>query len=221
MLNILLVESALELIPQRLWEHPEIKRYCKRFNKSKKKVLLDISYHFHAMHKLENWEKRGRPDIVHISLLNALESPLNKKGLLRIWVHTINDEIIEVKPETRIPRNYERFKGVIEDLLFFGQVPPNKKEWLMRILDIDLKEFLKRFDEKILLETDGKNISPRDFALYLKKFDNPIILIGGFQKGKVSENIRELCNEVYKISTFPLMTLVVVYEIIANYENVI
>ena len=56
--------------------------------------------------KLNNWRKRGRPDIVHLCLLEALESPLNKNKILSVYVHTYDNKIIYINPEVRLPRNY-------------------------------------------------------------------------------------------------------------------
>ena len=125
MLNILLVYSALETIPKEIWDHPQIKEYCKKRKRKPSECLLDINYHKKAMKKLEEWWMRGRPDIIHFCLLIALDSILNKEGKLRIFVHTRNNEIIYIKPETRIPRNYFRFKGLIEQL-FIKKYVPNK-----------------------------------------------------------------------------------------------
>jgi rRNA small subunit pseudouridine methyltransferase Nep1 len=76
------------------------------------------------MKKLEESEKRGRLDIVHFALLEALGSPLNREGLLQTYVHTINDYVITVNPETRLPRNYNRFVGLMEQLFESYRVPP-------------------------------------------------------------------------------------------------
>ncbi len=58
--------------------------------------ILDRSYHHAAMKDIADSEKRGRPDIAHLCLLEALGSPLNKEGLLRTYVHTYNDYVISV-----------------------------------------------------------------------------------------------------------------------------
>ncbi|RLG20801.1 hypothetical protein DRN72_04605 [Methanosarcinales archaeon] len=57
-------------------------------------TLLDSSYHHKAMRMLENPDKRGRPDIVHFCLLEALGSPLNVDGKLSTVVHTYDGKII-------------------------------------------------------------------------------------------------------------------------------
>jgi hypothetical protein len=64
------------------------------------------------MTNLSEGRRRGRPDMTHLFLLTALESIANKQGTVKLIIHTRNDEMITVHPETRIMRNYERFLGL-------------------------------------------------------------------------------------------------------------
>lgn len=43
-----------------------------------------------------------RPDIVHRCLVTLQDSPLNKAGLLRVYVHTIDNVLIEIDPSCRV-----------------------------------------------------------------------------------------------------------------------
>ncbi|MEM2715900.1 MAG: 16S rRNA methyltransferase, partial [Candidatus Thermoplasmatota archaeon] len=70
--------------------------------------ILDSSIHYPYMKKMKDWQRRGRPDIIHMCLLIALESILNKEKMLRIYIHTRNDEIIYINPDTRMVKNYNR-----------------------------------------------------------------------------------------------------------------
>lgn len=42
-----------------------------------------------------------------------LDSPLNRAGLLQVYIHTEKNVLIEVNPQTRIPRTYSRFAGLM------------------------------------------------------------------------------------------------------------
>ena len=50
-------------------------------------------------------------------LLMLLDSPLNKAGLLQVYIHTAKNVLIEVNPQTRIPRIYSRFCGLMGNLM--------------------------------------------------------------------------------------------------------
>lgn len=45
-----------------------------------------------------------------------LDSPLNKAGLLQVYIHTAKNVLIEVHPQTRIPRVFSRFCGLMGKL---------------------------------------------------------------------------------------------------------
>ena len=90
-IRLILAESSIELVPRDIIGHPSVLKTAKRRGKKPTEILLDISLHYHAMKKLRDRHKRGRPDIVHVSLLEALSSPLNLEGKLEVIVHTISD----------------------------------------------------------------------------------------------------------------------------------
>ena len=59
----------------------------------------------------------ARPDITHQCLLMLLDSPLNRAGKLQVYIHTERNVLIEVSPSTRIPRTFDRFCGLMVQLL--------------------------------------------------------------------------------------------------------
>lgn len=50
-------------------------------------------------------------------LLTLLDSPLNKAGLLQVYIHTAKGVLIEVNPHVRIPRTFKRFSGLMGKLI--------------------------------------------------------------------------------------------------------
>jgi rRNA small subunit pseudouridine methyltransferase Nep1 len=77
-INIILLEAGIELVPKEIVNHPSVVKNAKRRKKKPEDTLLDISLHYHAMKKLENVHKRGRPDIIHQALLIMLTDPMIK-----------------------------------------------------------------------------------------------------------------------------------------------
>ena len=109
-LTIILVECGLELIPEEIKKHPAVQKNIRGASISS--LLLDNALHHSAMVKLKDVGKRGRPDITHSCLLNALGSPLNKSNNLKLYIHTWSNKIFEINPQIKIARNYNRFKGL-------------------------------------------------------------------------------------------------------------
>lgn len=216
-INVVLAKSALELIPKEIVDHPVIKKWAERRKKRPEKMLLDISYHYAAMKKLKDWDKRGRPDIVHITLLNLLGSPLNEEGFLQTFVHTINDYLITINPETNLPRNYLRFLGLIEQLFEIGKVPP-KGKWLMKMERKNIKELIEEIKPTttIILTEKGKKMQLEELGNKIIREENPLIVIGGFQRGEFSEEDFKLASERISIYKKSLDTWVVASMIVCE-----
>jgi len=210
MINIVLAESALETVPAEIADHPSVKRPAERKGKDPTNTLLDISYHYTAMKDLKDWDRRGRPDITYVTLLTLLESPLNKEGRLSIYVHTVKDFIISVDPEVKLPRNYTRFEGLMEQLFEVFKVPPKGKP-LMTLKRGTLRDLIRVVgpSSTFFLTEDGRKAKIESFAKKVVKEDRPLIVIGGFQRGEFSKENLELADERVSVYKEPLDTWVV------------
>jgi rRNA small subunit pseudouridine methyltransferase Nep1 len=155
LLILVLAEAALETVPKDLWSHPAVKRHSKRQRKPPEQLLLDRSLHHSAMRRLEDNLKRGRPDITHFALLEALGSPLNKEGLLQTYVHTNKDYAITVNPTARLPRNYNRFIGLMEQL-FHQRKVPSTGETLLKLEHKTLQTLLAEAEADYILAFSRK-----------------------------------------------------------------
>jgi rRNA small subunit pseudouridine methyltransferase Nep1 len=224
-LTLALVESALQLIPEQIQVHPQIKEYAKRRRKSPEEVLLDRGLHNAAMQRLARTryklpvERMGRPDIVHSTLLQVLETPLNWEGQLRTLVHTQEDLVISIDPKVRLPKNYVRFVGLIEQLFAEGQVPKNGKP-LLRLEKMPLHRLVDRLaPSKVLaLTTLGKPKLLREVVQYASGFKDPMVFVGGFPRGHFTEGTRKLASETFKVDKQSLDAWVVAGRFVYDFE---
>ena len=206
MMHLILADSELELVPEEIAGHPAVRKHGSR--------ILDSSLHHSAMKGLKDGYRRGRPDIVHISLLVALESILNREGMLRVYVHTRNDEVIYIKPETRMIKNYDRFKGLMQQLLMKGKIPPDG-ETLMEVRKENIVKLLEKLPGKrLLFSTEGKR---RIMSEVMN--ENIICIVGGFPHGDFISPVYDLVDEVVSIYSEMLPAWSVVMEAIVAYEN--
>ncbi|MGC8497367.1 MAG: 16S rRNA methyltransferase [Thermoplasmata archaeon] len=215
MLTIILADSELETIPPEIWKDPAIVKYSRAKQKNPGNLLLDASYHHTAIKKIdpENVNRRGRPDIVHMFLLIGLESILNKEKMLRLYVHTRGDYVISVDPETRIPKNYNRFVGLMESLFLNKQVPDSKNP-LLKLEKCSLPELTKKLGiSPIIMHPDAAEARLSDLLN-----EDSAVIIGGFSEGDYRSDIRSIKN---KCSIYPkeLVGWVVEMEVIVNYER--
>ena len=216
MLHLVIADAELELVPEEIADHPAVVNYARRRGKKPNEVILDSSYHHSALKKLKDGERRGRPDIVHICLLNALESIANKEGRLRVYVHTRNDEVIYIKPETRLPRNYNRFLGLMESLFKNRAVPKDLE--LLRLEEKSLGELVGEInpDKVFIMHEEGELVKPGDFGRKLAELENPLVIVGGFPHGDFRSKVRGKRVSLYRE---PLMAWTIVNEIIVNLES--
>ncbi|MBN1216023.1 MAG: 16S rRNA methyltransferase [Candidatus Lokiarchaeota archaeon] len=214
-LTIILVECGLELIPKSIENAPAVKKNLSANNFSSQ--LLDNALHHSAMKNLKDNEKRGRPDILHLCLLNALGSSLNKSGRLKLFFHTINNKIFKVNSEIRIPKNYNRFKGLMAKLLIKNKIESNTIPLISPVVG-DLNDLIKQqISSKIIILTHkGKLI--REYQELFKSNENYVIIVGGFQKSSFSDDILKISDNLLSISDKSLHSWIIISKIITYYE---
>ena len=204
-LILVIVEAAVELVPEEIRGHPSVRAEARRRGKRVDEILLDRSYHHAAMKDLpENW-KRGRPDITHFTLLEALGSPLNRLGLLETYVQLRDGHIIWINPETRLPRVYERFKGLIEKLYREPVVEADDKI-LLKMERKTLKDLINELkpDLKILLSEDGEEIGWKELGGLITSHRKPMVMIGGFPRGDFDPETKKHADKIFRIWPTPL-----------------
>jgi len=224
-LTLVLVESALQLVPAEAQAHAQIREYAKRRQKSPREVLLDRAFHNAAMQRLARTrykiptEKMGRPDIIHNTLLQVLETPLNWEGYLRTYIHTQDDYVITVNPKVRLPKNYVRFVGLVEQLFAEGQVP-SRGEPLLSIQKAPLEQILRKLKPtKVLaLSRLGKPKILREVALYASGFKDPLLFVGGFPRGHFSDTTRQLLDEMFSVDTRSLDAWIAAGRFVYDFE---
>jgi len=220
MFTIILVESSLELIPKELSNHQSVLAYSKKFKKNIPNTLLDNSWHFGAMKGLENEIKRGRPDIIHLVLLSICTSPAFYKNKLRVFVHTINDEIISINNNTRLPKSYHRFQGLMEKLFLTKKIE-SETEILMEMKNSTLPKLISKIkpDKIIGLTTEGQKTTFE--KLIQQTSDDSCILIGGFQKGHFSKETQKIIEKSFSIHNSSLEAHLVASRLVYEYEKTI
>ncbi len=219
-LLLIFVESSISTPPSTIVDHPAIAKYAKKRGKDPKFIILDMSYHYAAIKKLPDMNKRGRPDIVHISLLEVMGSPLNKMGKLRVWVHTVDDYVIHIDPTTRLPRNYIRFVGLLEQLFEVGKVPPDAEKPLLRLEKKRLEALLQELKPTrvFLMSEKGKRVRFKEVCEAIVREERPAVLIGGFQSGDFREEVYKLADAVYSVWDEALEAWVVASHIVTITE---
>ena len=227
MLHMILLDCALELMPREISSLKQIQKHATRRGKKPTELLLDQTHHGQSMTKLSRSERRGRPDITFLSLLSILETPLCKEGLLSVHLHLQDGRIVEVRQDVRLPRNYDRFAGLMEQLLLKGRVPP-QGEALLKINESSLEDLILKlklkagsYNAKTLLAVEGGlqttveslgNLLPQDSSI-------PVIVgVGAFPHGPFPDEIVSLFETHLELDREVMMAWHVCAELVWIYS---
>ena len=224
-LTLVFVEAAMQIVPEEIRSHPQIRRYASKRGKSRDEVLLDRAFHHSAMKQLSRtsrrWipEKMGRPDIVHNALLQVLETPLNWENRLKVRIHTQDGRLISINPNIRLPKNYTRFIGLVEQLFSENRVPLDG-EPLISVEEKSLEQFVAELaPSKVVGFTRiGKPELLRNVANSTAKATDPMIFIGAFPRGHFTENTNRLMNETYSVDNHSLDAWIVAGRFVYDFE---
>jgi rRNA small subunit pseudouridine methyltransferase Nep1 len=133
--------------------------------------------------------------------------------------------MVQVNPTVRLPRNYDRFVGLFEQLLLRGQVPPDG-EPLLRVRNDSLPQLLSQLRDSntqsiSMLCVEGgtqttinglKSIFPEDGAV-------PTILgVGAFPHGDLSNEVKALFQTHIELDPDVMMAWHVCAEVLWVYS---
>ena len=220
MISLIISESALELVPYELEDHPSVVSHARKLGKHSSEILLDNSWHFAAMKGIKNEIKRGRPDIVHFSILEATTIPLYLENKLNLFVHTIDNKVIRFGKNVHLPKSYHRFQGVIEKLYREKKIIANN-EMLLEIKEQTFSELLAEIKPSKIVgfSTEGELSSYEKIAAQIS--DNSCIVLGGFQKGHFSDSVQNKITDLYSVGNESFEGHVVTSRILYEYEKTI
>lgn len=227
-LHLVLAESALERVPEELWSHPSVSKSARARAKRPGELLLEDTYHHSAMRqaakkgRFPDAERRGRPDIVHFSLLVALESRLNQERRLQAWVHTYDDRLIRLDPEVRLQRAQHRFSGLMEHLLQEGVVPlPDKGPALMTVQDnVPLAQAVRATGATQVIVLDETGDEDDTLEAAFSETDGDIAaVVGGFPRGRLQSDLNDLPHKTIRLGREPLPAWSVTAELTVRYRQ--
>ena len=215
MLNLVIAEAALELVPREIEKHPSIRNDARRREVPASAILLDRSLHHHAMLKLSEDAKRGRPDLVHLTLLSITSTPLYQQGKVNLYIHTQQDLVLKLQPGTRPPKSYSRFRDLAQKLL-----AERPESGLISVSESSLPALVKHLDGNpvIGLSTQGRPTSLEKLAALISESKNPMVLIGGFPKGHFAPETVAVIDQLVRIHPDPLDAHVVAARLVYEVE---
>ncbi|KAG6906972.1 hypothetical protein DXG01_011169 [Tephrocybe rancida] len=150
-----------------------------------KYTLLNCDDHQGILAKTGRDIADARPDITHQCLLTLLDSPLNKAGLLQVYIHTAKGVLIEVNPHVRIPRTFKRFSGLMVQLLHKLSIRGvNGPEKLLKVIKNPVTDHLPPNTIKLTLSGDAPTQRLSRYLPTLPTTHNIAVFVGAMARGK-------------------------------------
>jgi rRNA small subunit pseudouridine methyltransferase Nep1 len=247
MISLVIAEAAIETVPIQIIDHPSVRNHAKRMGRRPNETLLDRSYHHSAMvhADLKTEWKRGRPDIVHFALMEALSTPLFLRRKLNVYLHTINNNLISVGENLRIPKSYFRFEALMTDLFKKKVIKPYNRAEISDKANND--KINNNANRNILLQLHEhmtfskviqKMVQPATViglsTVGIQKTAQSIVeenltsentncafVIGGFARGHFSNDTTGILKRLFSIADYGLEAHVVIARIIYECEKIL
>ncbi|XP_055640777.1 ribosomal RNA small subunit methyltransferase NEP1 [Toxorhynchites rutilus septentrionalis] len=178
--------------------------------------LLNCDDHLNILKKHHREPGSCRPDITHQSLLMLMDSPLNRAGLLQVYVKTHKNVLIEINPQTRIPRTFKRFAGLMVQLLHKFSIKANDStKKLMRVIKNPISNHLPVGCRKYAMSFSASKVEhPRELV---PKKDEPLALVvGAFAHGSLNVDYTE---GAFSISNYPLSAALACSKLCSAFEE--
>lgn len=145
-----------------------------------------------------------RPDIAHQAILMILDSTLNKSGRMKaLYVKTEKGVLFEIKPHVRIPRTFDRFSGIMLQLLQKLSITAvGKREKLLQAIQNPVTKYLPINSRKIgFSHSSQKLVDMQDYVAAVGNEMNLVFVVGAMAHGKIDVDYVE---DFISISDYPL-----------------
>lgn len=169
-----------------------------------KYTLLNCDDHQGILAKTGRDIADARPDITHQCLLTLLDSPLNKAGLLQVYIHTTKGVLIEVNPHVRIPRTFKRFSGLMVQLLHKLSIRGvNGPEKLLKVIKNPVSDHLPVNTMKLTLSGDAPTVRLSRYLPTLPETHSIAVFVGAMARGR-DDFADHVVDQKISISDYPL-----------------
>jgi len=220
LLTILLAEASIEPFPEELMKDLKVRSFFSKLKKSPSEVMLDVNFHKQFIEDLPDFERRGRPDIVHFTLLSCFGSILARQERLQVIIHTYDDKVIHLNSEIRLPKSIERFNGLILQLFKDGRSPPTGDQVLMNLTKSSLPDLVKDLRQKhdmiIEFSVKGEQLTPLEYSRIIFESTNPLLIFGAFPHGEIKNLPGDLIDKKLGIYEKGLDLFSVISQILAS-----
>jgi rRNA small subunit pseudouridine methyltransferase Nep1 len=180
--------------------------------------LLNCDRHKQYIIKNKKDPSDCRPDILHQCLLMLFDSPLNRANLLQVFVHTQKKVLIEINPQTRIPRTFDRFCGLMVQLLHKLNIrAADTSQKLMKVIKNPVTNHLPVGCPKYCTSFHAEKVfNVKNFADEQNPNEPIVVVIGAMAKGSVD---CDYADKLISISNYPLSAAITCSKFCSAFED--
>lgn len=150
--------------------------------------------------------------------MSLFDSPLNKAGLLQVYIRTKQNVLIEINPKCRIPRTFKRFAGLFAQLLTKYRIrAAESSEILLKVIKNPITAHLPMNVPIIATSEKSRLVDIDDYCASLNNGQSVVFVVGAISKGDLEINYS---NDSVSVSSFPLTAGVVCSKICNSFEKV-
>lgn len=186
-------------------------------------ILKDDHKNLLRKHKRDH--KEFRPDIAHQELLALIDSPLNKAGRLKIYIRTHKNVLIDVNPSVRIPRTFNRFSGLMVQLLHKMKIKAaGTNTTLMKVVKNQFGNQLPPGTRCYGMSKNGTLYSPPSLVSSLVPDEghashDVCFVIGAMASGSITIDDNPYVSDMFSVSSYPLSGACAIARILGAVEG--
>eukprot|EP01064_Diplonema_japonicum_P026609 TRINITY_DN38083_c0_g1_i1.p1 TRINITY_DN38083_c0_g1~~TRINITY_DN38083_c0_g1_i1.p1 ORF type:complete len:238 (+),score=38.99 TRINITY_DN38083_c0_g1_i1:33-716(+) len=157
-----------------------------------------------------------RPDIPHQCLMTLLDSPLNRAGLLQLFLCTEDGVLIEVDPRTRAPRTMRQFQRFVIQLLHKFKIRADgANQTLFKVIKKPVTMHLPANCKKIGTSKEGEKVDIFEYVKDLPSDGPTCFVFGGLARGHVNV---DYITDTISFSPHPLSASVALGKLLDAFE---
>lgn len=147
------------------------------------------------------------------------DSPLNKAGLLQVYIRTKNNVLIEINPKCRIPRTFKRFAGLIAQLLTKYRIrAAESAEILLKVIKNPIVEHLPIGCPIVATSEKSRLVDIDEYCKSLNKGKPVVFVVGAISQGDLDIDYN---HDSISVSSYPLSAAVVCSKLCNAMEKVL
>ena len=215
--------------PPKIWKTKEEKESQKRLIIVLERCWLEtakVGDHYALLNGDEHYRFLGkygkdfadyRPDIPHQILMTLLDSPLNRAGLLQLYLQTEEGVLVEIDPRTRAPRTFRQFSRMMIQLLHkFKLRAEGANHTLFKVVKKPVTIHLPSDCPRIGTSKEGAKVELYDYVEKLPKDGPTVFVFGGLARGHVDP---DYITDTISFSPHPLSASVAIGKLLDAFEE--